>query len=692
MAALKRLLKPRFLNAYLEAGYRAFDPPFAVAVWTEGERLAGAREASPDKNGALTLPLRAGGKFAGELVVQAAPASVAHGEERATATIHKWAAFLATSLQAIIDAQEARRSVSAEALDLYRELSQFHRAAVALNRSLHQVDVADALLAELAEGGGAVQAGMVFRLGAQGQDFQPLRQLAGAGGIDLAPVARSHLFQEIVEAGHGEIVNDLSADPRWRGEARELTSILIVPLLAQEQCFGALVLGIVDAAREFTAADLKRASTLASMAATALRNAQLFEEVLEIKNDNETILQNLSNGVITLDRAGKVARANAAALRILGRRDADPTGRPVEDIFQDRNAWVLDSVAAVPRGEGQSTLIDKELWQEDGRSLTVNLNVLPLANVERETIGTMLVFEDVTREKRLRGTMVRFMSDRVVEQLLEGGESVLGGTAQEVSILFSDIRRFTGLAETLSPRELVATLNEYFTAMVDVIFERGGTLDKFIGDALMAVFGAPFVSPDDTDHAVEAAIDMIRRLHAFNRDGAKRGRRPLDIGVGINTGEVVAGTIGSPKRMDYTVIGDHVNLAARIEAANRYYGTKLLVSEHTVEKLAGRHTTRELDRVRVHGRNLPVRLFEVLDHHTRTSFPHIADGLAAFEGGLHHYRRREWELGARCFADALRANPKDRPTQIFLDRCWTYIAQPPDDSWTDITDLGSLGK
>jgi PAS domain S-box-containing protein len=689
MAALERLLKPRFLDAYLEAARRTADVPFALSVWSGDDCLAGAA-AGRDEPGALTLPLRANGEVAGELVVHAVPTPAGRGEPPGADSIREWAAFLATSLQAIIDAQEARRSVSAETLDLYRELAHLHRAAVALNQSLQQVDVAEALLHEMAAGGRPVQAGMVLRRGAMDQSLEPLRQLAS--DHDLGPVARSRLFLDIIQSGKGEIVNDLAVDPRWAGEVPELRSIMVVPFLAHEECVGALVLGIVAGGTEFAAADLKRASTLASMAAAALRNALLFEEVLEIKNYNEIILENLSNGVITLARAGKIARANAAARRILSRRDADPTGRPVEDVFQDRNAWVLDSVTAVRRGEGQSTLIDKELWQEDGRPLTVNLNALPLANVERETIGTMLVLEDVTREKRIRGTMVRFMSDRVVEQLLEGGESVLGGTAQEVSILFSDIRRFTGLAESLSPRELVATLNEYFTGMVDVIFERGGTLDKFIGDALMAVFGAPFVSPRDTDHAVEAAIDMIRRLRAFNRNGAKRGRRPLDIGVGINTGEVVAGTIGSPKRMDYTVIGDHVNLAARIEAANRYYGTNVLVSEHTVEKLAGRHTTRELDRVRVQGRTLPVRLFEVLDHHTRTTFPHMADGLAAFEGGLGHYRRREWELGARCFGEALRANPKDRPTQIFLDRCWTYIAQPPDDSWTDITDLGSLGK
>jgi adenylate cyclase len=692
MAALERLLKRRFLDAYLEAAGRACEVPVAVAVWTDARCLAGASVARPGNDGALTLPLHASGDVAGELVVEAAPVAGTRRSPPPSEAMGRWAAFLATSLQAIIDAHEARRSVSAEALDLYRELSHLHRAAVALNQSLHQADVAEALLAEVAAGGRPVQRAMVLGRAAQGPNFEPLRQSASEDQIELAPIARSRLFLEIVRSGKGEIVNDLAADHRWRGEVPDLFAILIVPLLAHEDCVGALVLGSVAGAAEFTAADLKRASTLASMAAAALRNALLFEEVLEIKNYNETILQNLTNGVLTLDCKGQCTRANAAALRMLGHEEGDLSGRPIQCVFGDRNAWVLERVAEVAAGGGQSTMLDREIRLDRGRSLTVNLTVLPLANVDGLTIGTMLVLEDVTREKRIRGTMVRFMSDRVVEQLLEGGDSVLGGTAQEVSILFSDIRRFTGLAENLAPRELVATLNEYFTGMVDVIFEQGGTLDKFIGDALMAVFGAPFVTPDDPDHAVEAAIEMVRRLRSSNRAWVEQGRPSLGIGVGINTGLVVAGTIGSPKRMDYTVIGDHVNLAARIESANRYYGTQILVSEHTIEKLRVERHVRELDRVRVQGRVLPVRLFEILDHHTEATFPNMADALAAFEAGLENYRQQQWEPGAVSFAEALRANLRDRPTQIFLDRCWTHMTRPPDASWTDVTDLGALGK
>ncbi len=228
--------------------------------------------------------------------------------------------------------------------------------------------------------------------------------------------------------------------------------------------------------------------------------------------------------------------------------------------------------------------------------------------------------------------------------------------------------------------------------MVDVIFDHGGTLDKFIGDAIMAVFGAPFVSADDTDNAVAAAVEMLVQLRRFNRVRAADGQPPLDIGIGIDTGQVVAGTIGSPKRMDYTVIGDPVNVAARIESANKYYCTKILISENTLGRLKTKNRLREIDRAFVHGRDKPVTLFEVLDHHVEGSFPNIDAVLAAFEAGLRQYRRREWAKGAEHFAEALRGNPHDRPTQIFLDRCWTYLARPPGDSWTGVAEITALSK
>ena len=419
---------------------------------------------------------------------------------------------------------------------------------------------------------------------------------------------------------------------------------------------------------------------------TAERRAHA--EIVAVKNFNENILQNLSNGVITLDSALRVTKVNRAALRILGRAAGDePLGIAVSDLFGPANQWVLDSLAEVVDDGQPDVQLDREIDLAEAGRVSVNVTAVPLASLDPSARDYMLVLEDITREKRIRGTMVRFMSDRVVERLLDLDETLLGGASQEVTILFADIRNFTDLSERLGAREMVAVLNDYFALMVDIIFTHGGTLDKFIGDAIMAVFGAPFVAADDTDDAVATAIEMLARLREFNQRQAAAGRSTLKIGVGIDTGEVVAGTIGSPKRMDYTVIGDHVNLAARVEAANKYYGTRILVTEHTRKRLRKDCRIREIDTVRVIGRNVPVTLYEILDYHDEASFPHLESVLAAYDKGLAHYRAQEWAEGAAHFAEALSGNPNDRPTQIFLDRCWTLKARPPREAWAGVTDF-----
>jgi adenylate cyclase len=496
----------------------------------------------------------------------------------------------------------------------------------------------------------------------------------------------------VIASDKGEIVNELAADDRWSGEVEGVSALLIIPLTAHDHCAGAVVLGRFGEVGEFSAGDLKRASALASVAAATLHNAQLFEEVVEVKNYNESVLQNLSNGVVTIDRELCVTKTNAAALRILKREQDDFEGLPLEQVFDGENAWVSEGVTEAMRAGTASDWLDKELRLPDDETVSINLVAVPLTNSDERAAGYILVLEDITREKRIKGTMVRFMSDAVVEKLLAADESLLGGTAQDVSVLFSDVRSFTRLAERLSARETVSTLNDYFSDMVDIIFERGGTLDKFIGDAIMAVFGAPFVSQQDTENAVATAVEMMERLRELNREWVAADRSPLDIGVGINTGSVVAGTIGSPKRMDYTVIGDHVNLAARIEAANKYYGTKILISEHTLERLKHQDRMREIDWVRVHGREQPVTLYEVLAYHTDESFPGLHAVLSAYEKGLALYRHREWQAAAECFAGALEANPDDSPARLFLERCRVFLEHPPGDDWTSVTDMVQAAK
>jgi adenylate cyclase len=217
------------------------------------------------------------------------------------------------------------------------------------------------------------------------------------------------------------------------------------------------------------------------------------------------------------------------------------------------------------------------------------------------------------REKRkVKRLFSRYVSKDVCEQLMEDPTRArLGGSRRVMSVLFSDIRGFTTFSEKGQPEEIVAQLNEYFDRMVHVVFAHQGTLDKFVGDAVMALFGAPLDDPRHADHAVEAGLAMLDELATLNGRWAREGRPTLDIGIGINTGEMVAGNIGAESIMSYTVIGDAVNLASRLESLNKQYGTHLIVSDATRGALDGRYDSRALGEVVVKGKTRPVAIFEM---------------------------------------------------------------------------------
>jgi adenylate cyclase len=434
----------------------------------------------------------------------------------------------------------------------------------------------------------------------------------------------------------------------------------------------------------FTKVDENRLRAFSAQAAIALENARLFDDVLNMKNYNESILESMSNGVITLDDKKRIVKSNSASLRILNTSVKNIIGISADEYFSGKNAWIIENIDRVIETGKPYLAMDAEFFISDGKKISVNLMVVPLINIKNESIGSMLVFEDITKEKRLKSTMARYMTKEVAEKLLEAGDAMLGGQSQTASVLFSDIRSFTSISERVGAQGTVSMLNEYFTIMVDIIFNYGGILDKYIGDAIMAVFGVPFATGDDADKAVMAGIDMLRALREFNNERVKNNKVPIHIGIGINTDEIVAGNIGSLKRMDYTVIGDGVNLASRLEGANKYYGTSLLISEFTFQNLKGKYIYREVDRLRVKGKAQPVSMYEILDYHDEHSFKNLKDVIDVYHEGIALYRETKWNECIARLQKALSLNPNDNVTRICIERCEYFLKNPPPQDWDGV--------
>jgi adenylate cyclase len=435
----------------------------------------------------------------------------------------------------------------------------------------------------------------------------------------------------------------------------------------------------------FTPEDENRLRAFTAQIASALENAKLFSDVQAMRNYNAAMLESMSNGVITFDEEGRASTCNAAGTRILRRSEDDLAGLPPEEAFAG-NAWLAERVRAVAESGATDIAIDAELTV-DGDAVSVNATILPLVS-EDAPLGTLVMLEDISTEKRVKSTLARYMDPDLADRLLAAGkDDVLGGLESVATVLFSDIRGFTTVAEQLGPQPTVAMLNDYFARMVECISQEGGMLDKFIGDAIMAVFGLPVPEEDDEDRALRAAIAMIRSLREWNPERERRGDPRVDIGIGLNTDAIVAGNIGSPKRMDYTMIGDGVNLASRLESACKHYGVRILLSEMTVSKLKGVYRLREIDKVIVKGKTKPVAIFESLDYHDDASFPNLMETVGAFNEGLARYREGSFEKAEEWFERALRANPDDTLSAMYRDQSVALRDRPPPPGWDGVSVL-----
>ncbi len=284
------------------------------------------------------------------------------------------------------------------------------------------------------------------------------------------------------------------------------------------------------------------------------------------------------------------------------------------------------------------------------------------------------------REARIRNIFQKYVPAAVIERFFSAPESMLVGEDRPLAVLFSDIRGFTSYSESMSSHEVVSALNRYFGRMADAVIRQGGIVDKYIGDALMAFFGAPQPDERSAYHAVAAAFDMMSELEDFNRFEEERGRRRIGAGIGLNFGSVTIGNIGSEKKMDYTVIGDMVNLASRLEGLTKYYRVPLLVSDTVRGLVAADFPFRLVDRVRVKGREGGLAVFTArpaLAPAEEEAWAIHAEALALY------YERRFAEAGTR-FAEVARLLPGDPVAAIFSERCLAFGSAEPPPGWDGV--------
>ena len=385
--------------------------------------------------------------------------------------------------------------------------------------------------------------------------------------------------------------------------------VIVAPIQAKDNILGYMILCNKETrhgVEAFTQTDLDLLSALCNQGAVALDNARLFKDITEAKQFNESILGSIATGVITLDPLGEIDSINQAGMNILKMNKDEIIGNHYMYLFEKD----MEIIGLIQMTEMEN-IIHSEInmsFLTASKETVVNVSVAPRIDPSGNIRGLVIAIEDITDVSKVKNTFKRYVSKQVVDELLDDDAKLnLGGEEREVTILFSDIRGFTSMSEKMSPENVVSTLNEYFSDMIDIVFKYNGTLDKIIGDELMIVYGAPISAKDDTQRAVATAVEMQKQIICLNKERKKRKDVPISAGIGINRGIVVSGNIGSRDMMDYTVIGDTVNLGARLCSAAG--PGEILVSTAVWKKTQKHYSYKKLDPIKVKGKKNKVGVY-----------------------------------------------------------------------------------
>lgn len=389
---------------------------------------------------------------------------------------------------------------------------------------------------------------------------------------------------------------------------------LIAPLLDKKELAGVIVLFDKESragVSAFDDSDTNMLSAIATQSGVAYNNIKLIENIKEAKTFNDNVMQSIVTGVFTTNLMGEINHVNRAAASIINLEREEVIGNHYEYVFESNE--IINEL--ISKCEIALETISESQIQIDcnGKSTSVNISVSPLLNDLNEPIGSVVAMEDLSNLDKLKSTFKKYVSKQIVDQLLENDDMLnLGGQEQEATILFSDIRGFTSMSESMPPNEVVETLNEYFNLMIEIIFKYNGTLDKIIGDALMVIYGAPNSTEKDTENAVLTAIEMQEKLIEFNQQRIIHSKMPITIGIGINRGKVISGNIGSRQQMNFTVIGDSVNLASRLCSVAK--ADEIIVSDAVWKQIKTNKIfkNRKLNPVKVKGKVKPIEIKEIL--------------------------------------------------------------------------------
>lgn len=614
--SVRRLLNRRAISGYLARFAQVLPDVLVVLLDIDGSVVAEGYHSAGDSPRPLsaapwawTAPLTYGSCETGMVVARGAGMA----QPDADAHLH----FLLDTLSMLVERAVESRSLAQETLGRYREINLLYNIGQTIGASLDPDAIPDLVMAE-ATRIIPVQGGIVLLL--DQDSMWTMRSSFGAAdfGQRVYEAARP-LLREAVASADPHIWTEGQLDDA----SGAIASILEAPLKAREELLGFVLLGRGPGQDIFTADDQKLLAAVASQAAIAMENARLFADVKDqrdaiaaMKNYMDNIFASIASGVITTDTQDLVTLMNRSAERILGVLASATVGRPYIEALPEMGPKIVHLMDVVKHRDESLVGHEMEPVLPKRGPVVLRLNFSPLRDNREETNGVAIVVDDLTERRqlevqarRIRQTFEQYVVPHVVEQLLSDPDSVrLGGARREVTTLFADIRGFTAFSEKLEPEATVEVLNRYLTLASEAILAEEGTLDKFFGDGVMALFNAPLSQSEHTLRAVRSALQLLDALKDTYTELLPENR--LAFGIGITTGYAVVGSIGSHTIKNYTAIGDCVSLAARLQS--HAAPLQILLNTTAYDNVCARVRARELGYIQVKGHSEPDLVFEVL--------------------------------------------------------------------------------